>query len=111
MDDAATRLRPAGRDGQPLLEDGRTVDVANVIWCTGNDPGFSWIDLDVLDGGLPRHRFGAVDDAPGLYFVGLEYLSTASSEQIHGVRHDAARIADAVAGRTVARPVQARAGA
>jgi putative flavoprotein involved in K+ transport len=26
------------RDGKPLLEDGRVLDVSNVIWCTGFDP-------------------------------------------------------------------------
>ncbi len=97
--------RVAGtRDGRPLLEDGRTIDVANVIWSTGYDPGFSWIDPDMLEAGLPRHRLGAVAEAPGLYFVGLEFLSGASSEQIHGVGRDAARIAAAVAGRSRIRP-------
>jgi putative flavoprotein involved in K+ transport len=33
------------RDGRPLLEGGRVLEVANVIWCTGFDPGFTWIDL------------------------------------------------------------------
>ncbi|MGZ6869846.1 MAG: flavin-containing monooxygenase, partial [Frankiaceae bacterium] len=33
------------RDGLPVLEDGRVIQPANVIWCTGFRPGFSWIDL------------------------------------------------------------------
>ena len=33
------------RDGRPLLDDGRVLDVSNVIWCTGYTPDFSWIDL------------------------------------------------------------------
>ena len=38
--------RVAGvRDGRPVLDDGRVLDVANVIWCTGFNAGFSWIDL------------------------------------------------------------------
>ena len=38
--------RVAGvQDGRPVLEDGRVLDVANVIWCTGFDPGSRWIDL------------------------------------------------------------------
>ena len=42
--------RTAGvRDGLPVLEDGRVLDVANVIWCTGFRPDFSWIDLPVFD--------------------------------------------------------------
>jgi putative flavoprotein involved in K+ transport len=40
-----------------------------------------------------------VEDVPGLYFVGLKFLYSVSSEQIHGVGRDAARIADAIAAR------------
>jgi hypothetical protein len=34
-------------DGYPQFQDGSVLDVANVVWCTGFDPGFSWIDLPV----------------------------------------------------------------
>jgi putative flavoprotein involved in K+ transport len=48
--------RVAGvRDGKPLLEDGRVLDATNVVWCTGFDTGFSWIDLDVHGDLEPRH--------------------------------------------------------
>jgi putative flavoprotein involved in K+ transport len=81
-------------DGRPVLEDGRTLDVKNVIWCTGYETGFSWIDLPILDErAVPRHRAGLVPDAPGLYFVGLHFLYSLSSEMIHGVGRDAERIA------------------
>jgi putative flavoprotein involved in K+ transport len=81
------------RDGQPLFADGRCVKVPNVIWCTGFRPGFSWIDLDIFDErGWPRHQAGVVTDAPGLYFVGLNFLYAASSEMIHGVGRDAERV-------------------
>jgi putative flavoprotein involved in K+ transport len=93
--------RVAGvRDGKPVLEDGRVLDVANVIWCTGFDPGFSWIDLPVLDEhGEPRHQSGVVQSEPGLYFVGLHFLHAASSTMIHGVGRDAERIVATIAGR------------
>ncbi|HEY5990556.1 MAG TPA: NAD(P)/FAD-dependent oxidoreductase [Streptosporangiaceae bacterium] len=57
---AAAGVQRAGRligvrGGFPLLEDRQTPQVANVIWCTGFHPGFSWIDLPVLDGDEPRH--------------------------------------------------------
>jgi putative flavoprotein involved in K+ transport len=84
-------------DGQPRLEDGRRLDVANVVWCTGFHPGFSWIDLPVLGPQEPKHDRGIVKDEPGLYFVGLKFLYSKSSEQVHGVGRDAARIADAIA--------------
>ena len=97
------------RNGLPLLADGRVLDVANVIWCTGFHPGFSWIDLPVFGSdGEPRHDRGVVRDQPGLYFVGLHFLYAFSSTMIHGVGRDAARIADAVAGRAGLREDVAR---
>jgi putative flavoprotein involved in K+ transport len=78
----------------PVLEDGRVLDVANVVWCTGFHPGFSWIDLPVFGpDGEPQHQEGVVPSEPGLYFVGLHFLSAMSSVMIHGVGRDAARIA------------------
>jgi putative flavoprotein involved in K+ transport len=96
------------RNGLPVLEDGRVLDVANVVWCTGFHHGFSWIDLPVFGSdGEPQHDRGTVPGEPGLYFVGLHFLYAMSSEMIHGVGRDAARIATAVAAR--ARPgVQSR---
>jgi len=88
------------RNGQPLLEDGRALDVANVIWCSGFRPGFDWIDLPVFseDGELLHHG-GIVESQPGLYFVGLNFLYAMSSSMIHGVGRDAARIVKAIEAR------------
>jgi putative flavoprotein involved in K+ transport len=84
--------------GRPVLADGRVLDVANVVWATGFHPGFSWIDLPIFGAdGLPEHRGGEVPREPGLYFVGLHFLYSMSSEMIHGVGRDAARIADSIA--------------
>ncbi len=89
------------RDGLPLLEDGRVLDVANVIWCTGFGNGLSWIDLPIFESnGEPRHHSGIVSDYPGLYFVGLHFLHSFSSTMIHGIARDAKRIADAIERRT-----------
>jgi putative flavoprotein involved in K+ transport len=87
------------RNGLPELEDGRVLEVANVVWCTGFEPGFSWIDLPIGSGHEPRHRRGLVDDCPGLYFVGLHFLTALSSAMIHGVGRDAARVAGIIASR------------
>jgi putative flavoprotein involved in K+ transport len=79
--------------GRPLLVDGRELEAANVIWCTGFHPGFSWIDLPVFEeNGEPRHDGGVVTSEPGLYFVGLHFLYAFSSTMIHGVGRDAKRI-------------------
>ena len=92
------------RDGLPVTEDGTVVDVANIIWCTGFNPAFSWIDpvdLPVLGSdGEPVHDRGVVTGAPGLYFVGLHFLSAMSSSMIHGVGRDAKRIVDTLAARS-----------
>jgi putative flavoprotein involved in K+ transport len=88
------------RDGRPVLEDGRALDVSNVIWCTGYHPAFSWMDLDIFDEhGEPRHERGVVGDVPGLYFVGLHFLYAMSSTMIHGVGRDANFIAGRIAAR------------
>jgi putative flavoprotein involved in K+ transport len=96
--------RTAGvRDGLPLLEDGRVLEVANVVWSTGFRPDFSWIDLPVLDAdGEPRHDRGVVGDQPGLYFVGLFFLSAVASSLVGGVGRDAAHIAERTAARVPA---------
>jgi putative flavoprotein involved in K+ transport len=86
-------------DGRPQLEDGRSMDVANVVWCTGFHPGFSWIDLPVLGPQEPLHHRGVVGSEPGLYFIGLKFLHSVSSEQIHGVGRDAAYLAGKIAAR------------
>jgi putative flavoprotein involved in K+ transport len=84
-------------DGRPLLEDGRVMDVSNVIWCTGFRQDFSWIDVPVFDGNPgPIHERGVAPE-PGLYFVGLDFLYSFASENVGGVRRDARYIAKRIA--------------
>ena len=88
------------KNGLPLLEDDRVLDVTNVIWCTGFRPDFAWIDLPLFDQpGEPTHRRGVVENQPGLYFIGLDFLYAASSGQINGVGRDAAYLVEHLAGR------------
>jgi putative flavoprotein involved in K+ transport len=88
------------RDGRPQLEDGRVLDVANVIWSTGFRTSFDWIDLPVFDDmGDPIHQRGEVAKAPGLYFVGLQFLYSMSSAMVQGVGRDAAYVAKRIAER------------
>jgi putative flavoprotein involved in K+ transport len=82
------------RDGYPMLEDGQILDVSNVIWCTGFVPDYSWIDLPVVgENGYPTQNRGVVESQPGLYFMGLLFLSTLSSALVGGVGRDAEHIA------------------
>ena len=87
--------------GLPVTEDGRTFDVRNVVWATGFRPGFDFVDIPEMGGDErePGHRRGVVEDVPGLFFLGLRFLYSVSSEQIHGVGRDAAHIAKLIARR------------
>jgi len=88
------------KDGYPELEDGRVLDVSNVIWCTGFRYDFGWIDLPVFgEDGQPVHRRGIVDAQPGIYFVGLLFLYALSSDVLPGVGRDAEYIAKHIASR------------
>jgi len=86
------------RDGLPLLEDGRVLEVANVIWCTGFRQDFSWIDVPgFADGGEPTQERGVASSQPGLYIVGLDFLYSFVSENVGGVGRDARHIARHIA--------------
>ncbi len=82
-----------------MLADGRVLDAANVIWCTGFHPDFSWIDLPIFSEREPLAERGVVTGEPGLYFVGLLFLYAASSTMIHGVDRDARHVVEAIASR------------
>jgi putative flavoprotein involved in K+ transport len=87
------------RDGLPVLEDGRVMDVANVIWCTGFTPDFGWIDLPVFgEDSAPMQESGVACE-PGLYFVGLDFQHSFTSENVGGVGRDARQIAKHVASK------------
>jgi putative flavoprotein involved in K+ transport len=88
------------RDGAPLLEDGRVMRVANVVWATGYEQDFGWIDLPVLadDGRLAQER-GVVASHPGLYFLGNPYLYSPTSALLGGVGRDAEYIVNHLASR------------
>ena len=101
--------RVAGvREGLPELEDGRVLEVENVIWCTGFRQDFPWIDLPIFDEeGRPRHERGVVPSAPGLYFVGLVGQYSLSSDVLPGASRDPRYIAKVIAaGGTVDRMPQ-----
>ncbi len=79
---------------EPVAElDLRAAGVRAVVWATGYVYDFGWIDLPVLNaGGVPVHVRGA-SAVPGLYFLGLPWLSRMNSSFLSGVGEDAARLA------------------
>jgi len=83
------------QDGKPVLADGRVVDVANVIWCTGfrNDYGWIRFPLPVDAEDFPEQERGVVPSSPGLYFVGLPFLHSFASMLVVGAGRDGGRVA------------------
>jgi putative flavoprotein involved in K+ transport len=89
--------------GKPVLDDGRVLDVGNVVWCTGYHGGYEWIDLPIFnERGEPRHERGVVTGEPGLYFLGLHFQYAMSSGMIHGVGRDARFVVERIAQRVPA---------
>jgi len=85
-------------DGLPVLDDGRVLDVANVVWCTGFRQDFGWIQPAVVgEDGWPDEERGVVGSAPGLYFAGLAFQYAFSSMLILGVGRDGEHIAKRIA--------------
>ncbi|MEU6876759.1 NAD(P)-binding domain-containing protein [Streptomyces sp. NPDC046712] len=102
--------RTAGvRDGLPVLDGGRVLDVANVVWCTGFRQDFSWIDIPVTDDdGWPLEERGVVPSSPGLYFVGLAFQYAFASMLIGGAGRDAEYVVRHLAGNAVHRRPKAK---
>jgi len=73
-----------------MADDGAAPDVATVLWCTGAQPDFDFIELSVFDGqGRPRHHRGLSIDVPGLGFLGLTYQFALASATVQGMDRDA----------------------
>jgi putative flavoprotein involved in K+ transport len=88
------------RDGRPLLDDGQVLDVASVVWCTGFRPDYGWIHLPVFDAeGWPMMDRGAALATPGLYFLGVPFLSGFTSMLVLGAGRDAEMVVRQVAAR------------
>ena len=63
--------------------------ITSIIWATGFERDFGWLEVDCFDeSGRPKHHKG-VADIPGLYFLGLPWLSRRGSSFIWGCWQDA----------------------
>ncbi|MFB7450747.1 flavin-containing monooxygenase [Streptomyces sp. NPDC056194] len=82
----------------PRLElDLAEAGVTSVVWATGFASDYGWLDVDAFDAdGRPDQRRG-VSVEPGVYFLGLPWLSRRGSSFIWGVWHDARYVADHIA--------------
>jgi putative flavoprotein involved in K+ transport len=74
---------------EPATVDLDDAGISTVIWATGYQLDYGWIELPILDEyGFPRQQRG-VSDVPGLYFLGLLWQHTQASATLFGPRLDA----------------------
>jgi putative flavoprotein involved in K+ transport len=74
-------------------------NIGTVIWCTGYQPNFRWVELSVFDGkGYPCHERG-ICEVWGIYFLGLPWLYTWGSGRFSGIARDANYLADYIVAR------------
>jgi putative flavoprotein involved in K+ transport len=98
----ANEFKPAHRfdkteiDADPQLGlDLARNGIKTVLWATGYRPDYSWLHVPVLDRkGRIRHDGGVVQEAPGLYVMGLPFLRRRKSSFIAGADDDARDLAD-----------------
>jgi putative flavoprotein involved in K+ transport len=76
-----------------------TGEVRAIVWATGFRPDYSWLHVPSVDHkGELRHDGGVVNDAPGLYALGLPVLRRRKSTFIHGIEDDAREVTESLAG-------------
>jgi len=76
--------------GLPVAEEAGQLKVSTVMWCTGSDADYSWLNLPAIGSdGRPLHHRGVSDAEPGLYFMGLDFQFSLASATIQGVDRDA----------------------
>ena len=81
------------------FEDGSSIEVDGVVWASGFETDYRWIDLPIADdNGRIRHTRG-VTEIQGLYMLGLRWQHTRGSALLGFVRDDAAHIAERIAAR------------
>ena len=79
----------------PVLDlDLARAGITAIVWATGFAVDFGWLKVDAFDEkGRPKHQRG-ISPEPGVYFLGLPWLSRRGSSFIWGVWHDAKYLAD-----------------
>jgi putative flavoprotein involved in K+ transport len=76
--------------------------IASVIWCTGFEGDFGWVQVPgVLDArGQPVHEEG-IAGRPGLYFAGLDFASTRKSGTLLSLAEEGPRLVSHLMARHV----------
>jgi putative flavoprotein involved in K+ transport len=79
---------------QPAELDLGRAGIGTVLWTTGYQRAYPWLDLPIIDElGFPRQRRG-VTEVPGLYFLGLLWQHNQGSATLFGPAVDGAYLAD-----------------
>jgi putative flavoprotein involved in K+ transport len=93
--------RAVGASGRNVrFADGTESEADAIIWATGYQSDYSWINVPVFDeGGLPRHHRGVTDET-GLYFLGLQWQYTRGSALLGFVSEDAGYLAQQITSRS-----------
>jgi putative flavoprotein involved in K+ transport len=82
----------------------RSGEIRTVVWTTGFEPDYAWLDVPVVDRkGHLDHDGGSVE-SPGLYALGLPVLRRRKSTFIHGIEDDAREVIDHLAGYLAGEP-------
>ncbi|MGB8955781.1 MAG: NAD(P)/FAD-dependent oxidoreductase [Tumebacillaceae bacterium] len=93
----AVKLRPRARsiEGRSVtFADGTSCEVSNIIWSTGYQNDYSWLQVQGLfdqDGKLMHDR--GKTPVPGVYFLGLHWQHNLGSGMMLGVGEDAEYLA------------------
>ncbi|MGH3785917.1 MAG: flavin-containing monooxygenase [Pseudonocardiaceae bacterium] len=72
-------------------------DIGSVVWCTGFTGDFSWLDPTLVDAGGQPRRSGCAAALPGVWYIGLRWLTHRGSAALLGLPRDAATVGTAVA--------------
>ncbi len=72
----------------------RSGEIRAVVWATGFEPDYQWLDVPVLDAKGRLAHDGGVLDSPGLYALGLPVLRRRKSTFILGIEDDAREVID-----------------
>ncbi len=83
----------------PTVVDLRTENIRTVVWATGYERRYPWLNVPVLDDrGEIRHE-GGVTPEPGLYVLGIRFQRSKGSNLIDGVGRDAEALSKHLAER------------
>ena len=92
---APERFPPTEVPQSPRLGlDLRSGEIRAVVWATGFEPDYRWLDVPVLDAKGRLVHDGGVVDSPGLYALGLPVLRRRRSTFILGIEDDAREVID-----------------